>query len=82
MNILSLSFPPTAVLSLDPSLGPGAAGCYSWAVQGCTRRQARLDEEQGVNAELIKSIADLTRSKAESLRELEALKSKLRSIEV
>lgn len=52
------------------------------SLQYCAKKQAKLEEERTVNAELIQSVADLTRSRAEVLRELEALKAKLRSLEV
>lgn len=52
------------------------------SLQYCAKKQAKLEEERTVNAELIRSVADLTRSRTEVLRELEALKAKLRSLEV
>lgn len=51
-------------------------------LQGCARKQAKLDREQAANVELIQSIAELARARAEDLLELEALRSKLRSLEV
>lgn len=50
--------------------------------QGCARKRAKLEMEQAANVELIQSIAELTRARAEDLLELEGLRSKLRSLEV
>ncbi|CAM9467473.1 unnamed protein product, partial [Ectocarpus sp. 8 AP-2014] len=48
----------------------------------CAKKQAKLEQEQATNVELVRSIADLSRSKAEVVRELEAARAKLRSLEL
>lgn len=55
---------------------------YRGVVQSCVRKQGELEKEQAANAELLRLLADLESSKVEGLLEVEALKAKLRSLEV
>ncbi|CAM9252551.1 unnamed protein product, partial [Scytosiphon promiscuus] len=60
---------------------PKKAKSTSSSCAGCIRKRAKLDKEQAANVALIQSIAGLARARAEDLLELEALRSRLRSLE-
>ncbi|CAM9595924.1 unnamed protein product, partial [Ectocarpus fasciculatus] len=67
---------------LQPRLEPPPKRAKSSSCPCCAKKQGKLEQEQATNVELVRSIADLTRSKAEVVRELEAARAKLRSLEL
>ncbi|CAM9329700.1 unnamed protein product, partial [Ectocarpus sp. 12 AP-2014] len=67
---------------LQPRLEPPPKRAKSSSCPLCAKKQAKLEQEQATNVELVRSIADLTRAKAEVVRELEAARAKLRSLEL
>ncbi|CBJ28694.1 hypothetical protein Esi_0118_0020 [Ectocarpus siliculosus] len=67
---------------LQPRLEPPTKRAKSSSCPLCAKKQAKLEQEQATNVELVRSIADLSRSKAEVVRELEAARAKLRSLEL
>ncbi|CAM9318600.1 unnamed protein product, partial [Ectocarpus sp. 13 AM-2016] len=67
---------------LQPRLEPPPKRAKSSSCPLCAKKQAKLEQEQATNVELVRSIADLMRSKAEVVRDLEAARAKLRSLEL